>query len=186
MPARKKRIVIDKDIFIKYISSYDEMKIWEIAMFDTVTVIKAMADESRLRILMALRGKELCVCTLTELLNLAPSTTSKHLSILKQARLIESVKDGRFVYYRLTMPESKNYPLVGQALDWLNQSLAGTPQVQTDAAALAEIIAKGEASPDSGPGGTDHRLYRHVPGIHAIGDFSGRNSSGHNHAKRGA
>ncbi len=155
-------------------------------MFDTLTVIKAMADESRLRILMALRGKELCVCTLTELLNLAPSTTSKHLSILKQARLIESVKDGKFVYYRLTMPEGKNYPLVGPALDWLNQSLADTQQVRTDAAALAEIIAEGEASPDSGLGSKDHRLYRHVPGIHAIGDFSERKSGVHNHAKRGA
>ncbi len=69
-------------------------------MFDTLTMLKALADENRIRIIMALRGKELCVCTLTELLDLAPSTTSKHLSVLKQARLIESVKDGNFVYYR--------------------------------------------------------------------------------------
>lgn len=141
-------------------------------MFDFLTIIKAMSDENRLRILMALRGKELCVCTLTELLNLAASTTSKHLSILKQARLIESVKDGKFVYYRLTMPESKNYSLVAPALKWLEESLSGTEQVETDAAMLAKIIEKGEqADPEGRSASHDHRLYRHVPGIHAIGVF---------------
>ncbi len=141
-------------------------------MFDTLTMLKAMSDENRLRILMALRGKELCVCTLTELLDLAPSTTSKHLSILKQARLIESVKDGKFVYYRLTMPEAKNYALAGPALQWLASSLEDSEQVKTDDAMLEKIIAKGqEANPDALAASQDHRLYRHVPGIHAIGVF---------------
>ncbi len=141
-------------------------------MFDFLTIIKAMADENRLRILMALRGKELCVCTLTELLNLAPSTTSKHLSVLKQARLIESVKDGKFVYYRLVMPESKNYPIVQSAYKWLEESLADSQQVETDAALLQSIIEKGEqVDTDARAASRDHRLYRHVPGIHAIGVF---------------
>ncbi len=144
-------------------------------MFDMLTIIKAMSDENRLRILMALRGKELCVCTLAELLDLAPSTTSKHLSILKQARLIESVKDGKFVYYRLTMPESPNYALAGPALDWLIRELEETPQVKTDAALLQSIIEKGEqAGPEFRAATKDHKLYRHVPGIHAIGDFGGK------------
>ena len=148
-------------------------------MNDVLTIIKAMADESRLRMLMALRGKELCVCTLTELLDLAPSTTSKHLSILKQARLIESVKDGKFVYYCLTMPESKNHPLVGPALAWLDGALAETPQATADAICLAKIIAKGEQiNPDAALASRDHRLYRHVPGIHAIGDFGERKRAG--------
>ncbi len=144
-------------------------------MFDILTMIKAMGDENRLRILMALRGKELCVCTLSELLDLAPSTTSKHLSILKQARLIESVKDGKFVYYRLAMPESKNYALVGSALAWAMESLKSTSQVLTDEEMLKEIIAKSEqAGPEVLAATANHRLYRHVPGIHAIGDYGER------------
>lgn len=144
-------------------------------MFDILSIIKALADENRVRIIMALRGKELCVCTLTELLDLAPSTTSKHLSILKQARLIESVKDGKFVYYRLTMDGSPSYPLAGPALAWLETALANSQQVQTDAAMLQAIIEKGEqASQDSNVANKNHRLYRHVPGIHAIGDFGGK------------
>jgi transcription termination factor Rho len=42
---------------------------------------------------MTLTGGELCVCQIVELLQLAPSTTSKHMSILRQARLVESRKD---------------------------------------------------------------------------------------------
>lgn len=144
-------------------------------MFDTITMIKAMSDENRIRILMALRGKELCVCTLTELLDLAPSTTSKHLSVLKQARLIESVKDGKFVYYRLAMEDSPNYALAGPALAWLTSALAHSPQVETDQRLLQQIIEKGEqAGPEFSAASADHKLYRHVPGIHAIGDFGGR------------
>ena len=144
-------------------------------MFDIITIIKAMSDENRVRILMALRGKELCVCTLTELLDLAPSTTSKHLSILKQARLIESVKDGKFVYYRLTMEGSPNYALAGPALAWLIDSLKDSTQVKTDQALLQEIIDKGEQAEAGGPVAShDHKLYRHVPGIHAIGVFGGK------------
>jgi ArsR family transcriptional regulator len=144
-------------------------------MFDTISMIKAMADENRIRILMALRGKELCVCTLTELLDLAPSTTSKHLSILKQARLIESVKDGKFVYYRLTQDDSPNHSLAGPALAWLTGALAHASQVETDQKLLQQIIEQGEqAGPGYNAASYDHKLYRHVPGIHAIGDFGGK------------
>lgn len=66
-----------------------------------LAVTKALSDASRARMLCALRGGELCVCQLIELLGLAPSTVSKHLSILNQADLVESRKNGRWVYYRL-------------------------------------------------------------------------------------
>lgn len=141
-------------------------------MFDTLTIIKALADENRVRILMALRGKELCVCTLTELLDLAPSTTSKHLSILKQARLIESVKDGKFVYYRLTREGAANFRLAGPALEWLESALAADAQVGTDAARLQQIIDQSDHDcTDRRAALEPHQLYRHVPGIHAIGNF---------------
>jgi len=71
-------------------------------MREVMELFRAMADENRVRILCALRGRELCVCQMVELLGLAPSTVSKHLSILRHARLIESRKDGRWVHYRLT------------------------------------------------------------------------------------
>jgi ArsR family transcriptional regulator len=70
-------------------------------MNDVLNVAKALADANRLRALMALGAGELCVCQLIEMLGLAPSTVSKHLSILHQAGLVEVRKEGRWMYYRL-------------------------------------------------------------------------------------
>ena len=70
-------------------------------VYQYVAITKALSDASRVRMLCALRAGELCVCQLIELLQLAPSTVSKHLSVLHQAGLVESRKDGRWVYYRL-------------------------------------------------------------------------------------
>lgn len=73
---------------------------------EVLRVNRALADMSRLRAVLALRDGELCVCQLIALLKLAPSTVSKHLSILHQAELIESRKIGRWVYYRLVSARS--------------------------------------------------------------------------------
>ena len=94
-------------------------------MFDFLTTCRALADENRIRILMALRGRQLCVCQVTAFLDLAPSTTSKHLSILRQARLIESNKQGRWVYYRLA--DDSPRPNIREALAWMKDSLANDP-----------------------------------------------------------
>ena len=66
-----------------------------------MAMTKALADEKRVRVLLALQGGELCVCQITELFGLAASTISKHLSILYQAGLVNSRKDGRWIYYSL-------------------------------------------------------------------------------------
>ncbi len=71
-------------------------------MRDTLDVLKALADEKRLRLLFALKGGELCACQLVALLAMAPSTVSKHLSLLRAARLVDSRKNGRWMYYRLS------------------------------------------------------------------------------------
>lgn len=68
---------------------------------DFTTLMKALSDSNRVRGLLALNSGELCVCQLIELLKLAPSTVSKHMSILKQAKLVQSRKEGRWIYYRI-------------------------------------------------------------------------------------
>ena len=70
-------------------------------MRELLAITKALADENRLRILAALDGRELCLCQIVELLGLATSTVSRHASVLQQARLIESRKQGRWTYFRL-------------------------------------------------------------------------------------
>lgn len=104
-----------------------------------MNITKAMADENRVRTLLALREGELCVCQITELFGLAPSTISKHLSILHQAGLVESRKEGRWIYYRL--PEGGAAPAGREAiLRWLGQSAGGDEQVAEDARKLKKIL----------------------------------------------
>jgi ArsR family transcriptional regulator len=63
-------------------------------------VAKALAHPSRLLILDAIADGEKCVCELTELVDADQSTVSKHLSILKQAGIIEDRKEGSKTFYR--------------------------------------------------------------------------------------
>ena len=107
-------------------------------MFEFVTITKALAEENRLRILMALEGEELCVCQLIELLKLAPSTVSKHVSVLRQARLVEGRKDGRWIFYRLADASSPSE--VTEAIAWVKTSLAVDDRIRADAKRLKDIL----------------------------------------------
>lgn len=67
----------------------------------TLTVTKALANPARLRILALLERGECCVCQLTAVLSLAPSTVSAHLSELRRAGFLLVRKAGKIVFYRL-------------------------------------------------------------------------------------
>lgn len=103
-----------------------------------LAITNALADENRLRILLALRGGERCVCQITELLGLAPSTVSKHISLLHQAGLVEDRKQGRWVFYRL--PDQPADPTIRQALSWTLESLKDQERIQDDARRLEQIL----------------------------------------------
>ena len=75
-------------------------------------IFKALADSCRLKILMLLREGELCVCEIMIGLDRPQSSTSHHLSILKDAGLIKERKDGRWSRYRLSE---------GSVIEMLNQ-----------------------------------------------------------------
>lgn len=107
-------------------------------MREMLDITKALADGNRLRILMALAGGELCVCQIVALLQLAPSTTSKHMAILRQARLVESRKEGRWMYYRL--PDREAPKAVKDAVAWVRRHLAESPQIVRDGKELERIL----------------------------------------------
>ena len=113
-------------------------------MRSTLRITKALSDIQRLRILMALRTGELCVCQLIAVLGLAPSTVSKHLSILSGANLVDSRKDGRWAYYRL--PQGEALKAVKPVLKWLDGALAGDDSVAMDAKKLEAALACPPAS----------------------------------------
>lgn len=67
-----------------------------------VSAAKAFADTNRLRILLALKSGELCVCELCDALSLSQSTLSTHLQVIRGATLAAARKEGKWVYYTLT------------------------------------------------------------------------------------
>jgi len=107
------------------------------AMRDILAITKALSDSHRLRAVMFLRGGELCVCQIIAMLGLAPSTVSKHMAILHRAGLVETRKEGRWIYYRLARERADAN--VRRTLEWLAHSLAGDRLVRRDERHLASL-----------------------------------------------
>ena len=94
----------------------------------TLGVTKALANPARLRTLAVLEAGECCVCQLSAILGLAPSTVSAHLSELRRAGFLLDRKDGKVVFYRLSeRPELK---------PWLKAALAG---IRSDERVAADL-----------------------------------------------
>ncbi len=77
------------------------MGIMRIPVKSQLKVFKALSDKNRLIIVKMLEVKPMCVCEITAALKLAPSTVSKHLSLLNEAGLIQDRKEGKWVNYSL-------------------------------------------------------------------------------------
>jgi ArsR family transcriptional regulator len=115
-------------------------RIMRYKMLQFMNVTKALSDENRVRILLALSEKEeLCVCHLIDLLELAPTTVSKHLFLLKNARLIVGRKDGRWMHYRLNNKPGAPL-LVVEALEWIVKSVSDDPVIKADSDRLEKIL----------------------------------------------
>ena len=102
-----------------------------------VETLKAASDPTRIRILMSLLDRELCVCQITELLELAVSTVSKHMSILKHAGFVKSRKEGKWIYYRI----NKDNEIEGSVLYILINNLKNDKLVKNDKKRLSKILA---------------------------------------------
>jgi ArsR family transcriptional regulator len=78
-------------------------------MRDLAKIFQALSDTNRIRILKMLEIRPLCVCEITEILNLANSTVSKHLSLLRDNGFIIDQKEGRWVNYHLINQAENEY-----------------------------------------------------------------------------
>ena len=71
-----------------------------------LSTAKALADPTRVRVLAALRSGELCVCELCDALDVTQSTLSTHLQVIRDAGLVSTRKEGKWIYYAL-QPDAK-------------------------------------------------------------------------------
>jgi ArsR family transcriptional regulator len=107
-------------------------------MKEVLAITKALADENRVRVLVFLKEGELCLCQIIEMLKLAPSTVSKHMTVLHGAGLVKARKEGRWMFYSLPSANSVSAE-VAAALRWVQDSLADDRQVREDAERLKAV-----------------------------------------------
>lgn len=99
-------------------------------------IANALSDPNRIRLLAACLDTERCVCQLVELIELSNASISKHLSALKQAGLLASRKDGRWVHY--ATPESPS-PAAVSGLRFVRDHALHDETITADKAKLKQI-----------------------------------------------
>ena len=71
-------------------------------VMDMAALLRAVADENRLRILhLLMQREELCVCDIERVLDMTQTKVSRHLGTLRHAGIVHARRDGRWMYYRL-------------------------------------------------------------------------------------
>lgn len=105
-------------------------------MKEPVQLFKALADETRLRILaLLLREEELCVCNIIAALSLPQSTISRHLAYLRRAGLVNDRRCGLWMYYSIAEMKGEFQPAV---LALLRERLPALQTAAADTLSLAE------------------------------------------------
>src|ERR1700689_2560120 len=105
-----------------------------------IKTLKVVADPNRLRILLLLKGEELSVAELQEILAMGQSTISTHLSQLKQAELVEDKRTGKSNFYRLAMANDSRPDSV--LLRLLSHAETEIPEAALDQAAMRRVVRK--------------------------------------------
>ena len=104
---------------------------------DLEDLLKALADDTRLRILALVAGGEICVCHIHGALGIPQPTASRHLAYLRRAGLVSGRKDGLWVHYSLAVPKDPALAgVLGATLDALGQARS----ITTDRRRLSGLI----------------------------------------------
>ncbi len=107
-------------------------------MKELVLIAKAFADPTRVRILAALREKELCVCELCEALAVTQSTLSTHLQVIRDAGVVSARRQGKWMYYALA-PDAGS--LVDALFGFFSGSLKANATLRRDRQKLNQRLS---------------------------------------------
>ena len=108
-----------------------------------VELFKALSDETRLRLVVLLYKRELCVCQIEAALGISQTKASRHLAILRRAGLLKARRDGLWIYYTLGEPGSKVEAALFQSL---SESMCADLSSMEDLAKKKTCGAKNKAS----------------------------------------
>jgi ArsR family transcriptional regulator len=113
-----------------------------VMLADIVYILKALADDNRIRILNLLRNDELCVCDIEVVLGIKQSNASRHLNRLKVAGIIDSEKKSQWVYYRLKDDTFVKFPFLSIII---NDEVGKISVCKEDLKLLKKIKASGRS-----------------------------------------
>jgi ArsR family transcriptional regulator len=101
-------------------------------------LFKALADDTRLRILALLAAGEVCVCHIHGALDLPQPTVSRHLAYLRRAGLVAARRDGLWMHYRLEMPTA---PATARVLKAALEATNAATGTTTDRRKLSGLVS---------------------------------------------
>lgn len=99
-------------------------------------LFRALADQTRLRLINLMGDNEVCVCFFVEALKMSQPKISRHLAYLRRAGIVAVRREGKWMHYRLIVPKDKN---AARMLDQLRSSLAASQEMQRDRARLTGL-----------------------------------------------
>ncbi|PJI10484.1 MULTISPECIES: ArsR/SmtB family transcription factor [Clostridium] len=83
---------------------------------DLIQVMKALSDETRMRILNLLESGEMCVCEIEAVLDISQSNASRHLTKLTTAKIVDYYKVNKYVYYKMDQDTIKEFPFIDEII----------------------------------------------------------------------
>lgn len=101
--------------------------------FNMERLFRALADRTRLRVLNLMGEQELCVCYFVEIFGISQPKVSRHLAYLRNAGLVQSRREGKWMHYRLAPPASS---AAARILDETFAWMKNDPEMQKDRARL--------------------------------------------------
>ena len=111
---------------------------------DLVSLLSALADPTRLRLLNILRRGEVCVCYFVEILDETQPKISRHLATLRREGLVQARRDGKWIHYSLARPEDER---AASVLDAALAAAATDEQMQHDVKLLEQACCAATLPP---------------------------------------
>lgn len=108
----------------------------ESILSDMETFFLGLADKTRLRLLNLMREDEVCVCYFTEVLGESQPKISRHLAYLRNAGIVSARREGKWMNYKIEMPEN---PFAAQVLQDTLEWLKAQDNMREDYDKLARV-----------------------------------------------
>lgn len=107
--------------------------------YNLESLFKALADQTRLRLISLLGDSEVCVCFLVEILQTSQSKISRHLAYLRRAQIVAARREGKWMHYRLIEPPDTH---AAQILREVRSSLSEHPEFERDREKLENVCCR--------------------------------------------